>query len=95
MVDPDAPQVFISYARQDGTDIKELLRRRLPDLLPGWRIWTDDLMDASGPPFTLQIQRAIDASAISLFVLTEAGSESEWCEREVARAPGHATCGMR
>ncbi|NMO57745.1 toll/interleukin-1 receptor domain-containing protein [Actinoplanes sp. TBRC 11911] len=82
----ELPQIFISYAHADGGDMKDLLRRRLPDLPPGWRVWTDDLIDTSDRTFSLPIQRAIDASAVSLFVVTAASSESEYCALEVERA---------
>ncbi|NMO57758.1 TIR domain-containing protein [Actinoplanes sp. TBRC 11911] len=86
MTSPGTPQIFISYARQDGRPTMEVLRDRMPQIRPGWRVWTDDLVDSRDRTFTLQIQHALDTSDAALFVITQASRESHWCEKEIEYA---------
>jgi WD40 repeat protein len=84
-MDPsDAIKIFLSYARKDGSD----LARRLHDDLKarGFAPWLDKRRIAAGASWTDEIEKALDAAAFFLAVMTRGSYESEICRAEQLRA---------
>lgn len=77
---PERPQVFISYARQDGEAFARDLRDRLS--AAGIVLWRDREGMEGGRDWWLQITAAIDHVGFLVLVITEAALKSELVRRE-------------
>ena len=87
---PDAAPVFISYAREDGSE----LAKRLVDNLPAHarvKPW-QDRNDMQPGNFEDQIRSAIETSRYLVLVLTPGAIRSEWVRREWRLAQKRGVC---
>lgn len=77
-------QVFISYARADGTALATRLYADLQSA--GLSVWFDQREVELGGSFTEDIERAIDTCEVMLALLSKAAQTSKWCRVEQLRA---------
>jgi len=80
---PEAPQIFISHSRQDR-EFARFLCARLEEsgLVP----WIDVDNIPAGSTWPREIEKAVEACAAMVVVMSEAARASEWVERETLRA---------
>lgn len=77
------PDVFVSYAREDLTFVRELEARLAPGEV---RLWFDVDGLFAGERFWDEIRKAIDAAAAVVFVITPESIVSAYCQRELEYA---------
>src|SRR3954447_21433528 len=85
---PAAPDVFVSYAREDV----EFVRGLADDLTArGHPVWLDATSIPLSAEWWAEIERGIASSAAFLYLLSPDSVASEVCGRELAAAEAHAT----
>ena len=80
---PEAPQIFISHSRHDG-EFARFLCARLEE--SGLTPWIDADNIPAGSTWPREIEKAVEACAAMVVVMSEAARASEWVERETLRA---------
>ena len=76
--------VFLSYARKDGSKLARRLHRDLNQ--KGCNVWMDTRQIAGGASWTREIEEGLDAAEVLLAVLTPGSYISEICRAEQLRA---------
>ena len=85
--EPERPDVFVSYAREDGVfaaRLTEALERR------GKEVWIDSEAIPKGAEWWERIEAGIEASRAVVFVLSPDFVASAVCAREADHAVGHS-----
>src|SRR3989475_1716671 len=77
-------RVFISYARKDGAELAQRLRKDLE--AKGFEAWLDTSRISGGATWTVEIERAIDRSQVVLALLTRGAYVSDICRAEQLRS---------
>lgn len=83
-------QIFISYARLDGTDFANKLRDRLEE--EGLSVWQDRVGMEGGHDWWLQIVEAIDNAEFMVLVMTPAAMKSPIVRKEWRYARQSGVC---
>ena len=80
---PEASQIFISHSRHDG-EFARFLCARLDEagLVP----WIDVDNIPAGSTWPREIEKAVEASAAMVVVMSKTARQSEWVERETIHA---------
>src|SRR2546426_65193 len=81
---PADHRVFISYARKDGAELAQRLRKDLE--AKGFEAWLDTSRNSGGATWTVEIERAIDRSQVVLALLTRGAYVSDICRAEQLRS---------
>ena len=84
MASPAHPRIFISYARKDGAELAQRLRKDLAS--HGFEPWLDTHEIAGGDSWTDDIEAGIDGSDAVLALLTPGSYASRICRAEQLRA---------
>ncbi|HWN43531.1 MAG TPA: TIR domain-containing protein [Thermoanaerobaculia bacterium] len=84
--EPQPPQVFVSYSRQDLGFVKDL--RAALDTA-GYSTWVDLEKIRPTAEWLQEILAAIEAADVVVFVLSPDSLDSEFCALEVQHAAGH------
>jgi hypothetical protein len=80
---PESPQIFISHSRRDAAFAHELCAQlEAAGLVP----WIDAEDIPAGSTWPREIEKAVEACAAMVVVMSEAARASEWVERETLRA---------
>lgn len=80
----DFLRIFISYAREDSSDLALMLRDDLQAV--GHAAWLDMSEIAGGANWSAAIERAIEECDVALTLLSPASYESQYCRAEQLRA---------
>jgi hypothetical protein len=84
------PRVFISYARRDGQEFADSLRRKLEDL--DFSVWQDISAMEGGRDWWEQISEAITQVEYLVMVMTPGALESKYTAMEWKLARQEGTC---
>jgi|TARA_B110000263_G_scaffold49704_1_gene41515 hypothetical protein len=77
-------EVFVSYAHRNDRTVFPIVRKLEA---AGINVWIDgDDMETNGPPFGVQIQKAIRNANVVIVMLTEQSNNSQWVAIETAFA---------
>jgi len=88
---PDPPNIFISYARSDGKNFADDLRRRLVDEYH-FHVWQDIVELEGGKDWWLQIETAIKSVEFLVMVMTPGALASQTTRKEWRLARQEGVC---
>lgn len=77
-------QIFISYARSDGSEMAEFLYQRLTGC--GYKVWKDDHNIPLGTSFPREISNALEEKGDFILLVTSASLKSAWVGDEINMA---------
>src|SRR4051794_38033610 len=87
---PEPARIFISYARSDSASLASRLYRELQER--GYDVWLDSDRLAGSAVWSVEIERALDASGVILALLSQGSYVSDICRAEQLRSLRRGKC---